>query len=241
MTLSETINKMMETILESAEFTSANPTHINRLIQINTLENPDLEKEIQQLIKKRDSDDLKDNLDFKKQQEQIKESTETIKRIKESNLQDVMDMTTAQFGNIKSFAVNPTGFIVQSVFRKLAKGAGVLIIVTLIFEAVKFIIDELLKPGRLLDRRFKRDINEEILAFRRREEKQKLAQGYSRLIITSMPRLRGGQDQVYDSFREIASGRPVFPNGTFMVEPPQANVTGFSSKGKGKRNRSVFR
>jgi len=51
MTLSETINRMMETILESAEFTSANPTHINRLIQINTLENPDLEKEIEEKVK----------------------------------------------------------------------------------------------------------------------------------------------------------------------------------------------
>ena len=33
----------------------------------------------------------------------------------------------------------------------------------------------------------------EIIAFRRREEQQKLKQGFSNLIITSSSRLRGGQ------------------------------------------------
>ena len=46
MTLSEQINRMIQTALESADFTSANPTHINHLIQINAIDNPDLEDEL---------------------------------------------------------------------------------------------------------------------------------------------------------------------------------------------------
>ena len=37
--------------LESAEFTSANPTHINTLIQINEIDNPDIESEVRKIVR----------------------------------------------------------------------------------------------------------------------------------------------------------------------------------------------
>ena len=42
---------MIARVLESAEWTSADPTHINTLIQINAEDNPDFETEIKQLVR----------------------------------------------------------------------------------------------------------------------------------------------------------------------------------------------
>ena len=41
---------MIQRILESAEFTSANPTHVNTLIQVNAVDNPDFETQIKKLV-----------------------------------------------------------------------------------------------------------------------------------------------------------------------------------------------
>ena len=62
----------------------------------------------------------------------------------------------------------------------------------------------------MLDIRWKRDIRDEILQFRRREEQQKLKQGFSNIIITTSPRLRGGQGQTINTYDLVRSGN--FPN-----------------------------
>ena len=115
-------------------------------------------------------------------------------------------MTSNQYGNIRELANNPASFMMNTMFRKLAKGAGIIGFALLIFEAVKWIISELMKPGRMLDIRFKRDINNEIIAFRQREEQQKIKQGFSSIIITTAPRLRGGQSQALNTL-DIAGNR----------------------------------
>ena len=233
MTLADEVNRMIRTTLENSEFTSASDNMAgsvkNRLIQINQQDNPDLEAELEKTISGEDDDGTTSPSDIKMGR-QVKLSKDKIKTFETGQVGEIQKMLPNQFGNIKEFAVNPSTFIIGTVFKKLAKGAGVIILVTLITEAVKLIIEELLKPGRLLDIRFKRDIGKEILAFRRREDKQKQAQGYARIIVTTMPRLRGGQDQVYDSFREIAAGRPVFPEGTFMVADEKNAIPLSSSK-----------
>ena len=98
-------------------------------------------------------------------------------------------------GNIRGFVNNPAAFMFSAFMRKFGKGVGVVALALVIFEAVKFIISEMLKPGRLLDLRFKRVITKEIIAFRRREDQQNLKQGFSNIIITTSPRLRGGQNK----------------------------------------------
>ena len=47
--ISELINQMIQRMLESSEWTSANPTHVNTFIQANSIDNPDFEREIKNL------------------------------------------------------------------------------------------------------------------------------------------------------------------------------------------------
>jgi len=214
--ISNKINEMINRILESAEWTSANPTHINTLIQVNAIENPDFENDIKKLVKG---------------SPEGKEFT----KMKKGNVGELNRFTSQQFGNIREIATNPAGFIIQTFIRKFAKGVGLVAFALIIFEAVKWIISELLKPGRFLDIRFKRDINKEIIAFRRREDQQKLKQGFSNIIITTMPRLRPKDGGQVTNTLNMVGGRQSFPDN-IGYNPIQLISAGVSlSKGSGRR------
>ncbi len=212
--LADIVNQMIGRSLESAEFTSANPTHINTLIQINEIDNPDIESEVRKIVREetqggksiKSGNDATDEAFNTLQVKQTLENSKKLKTIDKGNLGDIHRMTSNQYGNIRELANNPASFMMNTMFRKLAKGAGIIGFALLIFEAVKWIISELLKPGRMLDIRFKRDINNEIIAFRQREEQQKIKQGFSSIIITTAPRLRGGQSQALNTL-DIAGNR----------------------------------
>ncbi len=209
---SDLINAMFQRSLESAEFTSASPGHINNLIQVNAIESPDFEAEIKKIIedtKKEIKSDKPDTEVVKKEREQ-ESIAKKIKSFDKGNIGEVERFTAEQFGNVKSMASDPAQFIFRAFFKKFAKGAGIIALALLIFEAVKWVIAELLKPGRWLDRRFRRDIEHEILAFRSREEKQKLNQGLSSIIVTSIGGLRGGSGQTFNSYRSVAGGQSLF-------------------------------
>ncbi len=229
MTLAEEINRMIERVIESLEITSANPTHINHVIQINQKESPDLEKLIRE-AQTTDPDSIKRQVDI----------TDTIKSQKQmisGNVGDIQRMTENQFGNIKALANNPVGFFMSSIMRKFAKGAGIAAFALFFFEIVKYIISELLKPGRFLDRRFRRDITKEILAFRSREEKQKLRQGYSSIIVTTMGGLRGGQGQRSGNLRVLAGLQPQPITNNFEVPSIVEQAAGgniSNSRGRGR-------
>ena len=212
--ISEIINSMIARVLESAEWTSADPTHINTLIQINAEDNPDFETEIKQLVRE-GGDDIPSEAEtqIKTQVKETKTIQDKLKAIDDSNLGEVQQFTSQQFGNIRQLANNPTGFIIQTFMKKFAKGVGVIAFALIIFEAVKWIIAELLKPGRMLDIRFKRDINKEIIAFRRREDQQKLRQGFSSIIITTTSSLRGGQGKIVNTLNMVGE-REKFPDNT---------------------------
>jgi transcription antitermination factor NusA-like protein len=233
---SDLINSMIETVLNGAEFTSANPDHINELIAINTTENPDFEVEIKKIIRETgqgrfvgsDSEDQ-----TKKDKKELTEVTGKVKLFEKGNMGEINNFTSSQMGNVRQIATDPTGFLIQTFMKKFAKGIGVIALAVIIMEAVKWIISELLKPGRMLDVRFKRDISKEIIAFRRREEQQKLKQGFSNLIITSSSRLRGGQGQVTNTLDMVRNNN--FPENIGMA-PIQIVASGVSlSKGNGRR------
>jgi hypothetical protein len=247
--ISEDVQKMILSALESMEVTSASPGHINRLIQVENIDvgniDQSLEQEIRRIVSEVKDKELKQGKSGNKSlvsaeeerlklKKDIKNQGNQIKTWKQGNVADLHAMSSAQFGNVKAIAANPTSFIVNTFIRKFAKGAGAVALALLIFDAVKWVVAELAKPGRLLDRKFKRDIHNEILAFRKREDKQKLAQGYSRIIVTSMPRLRGGQSQTFDSFRQLASGKPVFPGDSFMIAQPKGSPISTESKTRGE-------
>ena len=129
-----------------------------------------------------------------------------------------------------------------TVFKKMAKGAGVVGLALILMEVVKFIINELLKPGRLLDRRFKRDIEREIFAFRSREEKQKLRQGFSNIIVTSIGGLRGGAGQLVSSRGLVATGMiDTVINNTFAQPGTTDIAAGVSLKERVGKPKSVFK
>ena len=228
---------MISKVLESAEWTSANPTHINRLIQINSIEEPDFETEIKTLIKEETKNVIeKPDDEVVKQHKKVEGISDKIKEFDTGNVGDIQRFTSEQFGNVKSFANNPTQFMFQTFMKKFARGAGIIALGLMIFEAVKWVIGELMKPGRWLDRRFRRNIENEILAFRSREEKQKLQQGIGNIIVTTMPRLRGGEGQTFNTYRTVAAGQDLFPKNFI---PPTTVAEGVPlSKNKKK---SVFK
>jgi hypothetical protein len=185
MALADEINRMILKIVESLEITSANPTHINTVIQANELDKPDLEG-----IIKKGSDDS-----ALKEQRKVGFALKKVDRWDKGNVGELSRLANNQFNTLMDFVRNPAGFVIQTFIKKFSKGVGILALAVIIFEAVKAVIDQLLKPGRWLDLRFKRDISKEIIAFRRREDQQKLKQGFSSIIITSQARLRGSVNQ----------------------------------------------
>ena len=211
--LSELINGMIRRMLEDSEFTSASPGHTNYLQAINAEENPDLEAEVKKLLIDNDKTDKpslffdKDKDESKAQEKTLSSLTSKMDLFDKGNIGEIQAMTSAQFGNVRALATNPVQFMMGTVFKKLSKGAGIIGLALIIMEAVKWIISELMKPGRMLDRRFKRDIEREIFAFRSREEKQKLRQGFSNIIVTSMGGLRGGAGQIVSTRGLIATGQ----------------------------------
>ena len=188
--LTEAVNKL----LSSLQITSASPGHINEVLQTDP--SIDLDEALGEAL---------DDTDVKGQ----KEVSDTVKKVKgfdKGQVGEIQRFSATQFGNIREFSKNPFTFIIGKVFRKATKGAGVLLLVSLLTVVVKTIISELLKPGRFLDRRFKRDIEKELIAFRRREDQQKLKQGFSNIIITTGPRLRGGVGQTYNTLHDVRQG-----------------------------------
>ncbi len=219
--LTEAVNRL----ISSLQITSASPGHINEVLQTDV--SIDLDEAL--------SDALQDT-DITGQKE-ITESVKKVKGFDKGQVGEIQRFSSAQFGNVREFAKNPFTFIVGTVFRKFAKGAGILALVALISAAVKFIISEMLKPGRFLDRRFKRDIRNEIIAFRRREDQQKLKQGFSNIIITTSPRLRGGQNQTYNTLNDVRTN--TFPTniGLSNIQVLASGVSLSKNKGTGRTTR----
>ena len=188
--ISDKVNKLIETILRSSTWTSAGETRVdNFLKELRGSESFDLENDIKKLVDKES------------------ETGKKFAKADKGHMGEINRMTTQQMGNIRQLATDPAGFIIQTFIKKFAKGVGIIAFALIIFESVKWVISELLKPGRWLDLRFKRNINNEIMAFRRREDQQKLKQGFSNIIITTMPRLRPQNgNQVSNTFDDVRRG-----------------------------------
>ena len=179
MTLANAINKMIRTVLDSSTWTSAggkNPVD-NFIKEPRGFENPDLES----MISGRDAVEP----EIIQRNTNIDETIKDVGLFKKGNIGELNRFTSSQFGNVRELARNPATFFIRSMLGRFAKGAGVVVLAIILFEVIKFVIAELLKPGRFLDIRFRRDIIGEILAFRNREEKQKLLVGQTSIIVTA--------------------------------------------------------
>ncbi len=244
--LSETINQMIRQVLLSSTWTSAGDTKVENFIrEFRGEDNPDLESEIKEIIgegkaKKKpgvSNQDDDGNKIVKNIKTEIRKQKDQLKLLSEGNIGAIKDFSTSQMTNLQNVVNDPSGFIMRGFMKKFAKGVGVLIILELVRQAIKLGIEEALKPGRWLDRRFKRDITKEILAFRKREDQQRLKQGLSNIIITSRAGLRGGKGQAVNTFNMVA-GRQKFPDSIGM-DPFIAETSGMDlSRSKGERFRN---
>ena len=172
-----------------------------------------LEKQVQNLQKKlqkgvdpKDPEVIKARLEAKRDRLLLKE-------FKEGPVGIVHSFTQEQAGNLRSFVTNPSAFFISGLTKILgkygraaAKGGIYAIIALLVYETILFVLDQLMAPGRPLDRRFKRIARLETMSFYERQLQEELRHGYQEIRVTTQPGLRGGQSQVNGNLFEFSSG-----------------------------------
>jgi len=205
MTLSDIFNRMIEVALRSTKISSASPEKINTIISIDELEHTDIENEIRSIIEEEiklqeieaTKASLKVSANGKNTMQEVDKKvsnlTETMDNLKKSPFGTMESLTRSQVSNIQGFSKDPFKFMFANFFKRFAKGAGIILLATIIFAAVQLIISELMKAGRLLDRRFRRVARDEILLFNSREVQAELRQGFRTVAVTTIPFLRGSQ------------------------------------------------
>lgn len=167
-------------------------------------------KEIQKRLKKgvdpKDPETVKDKLEAKRDRLLLKE-------LNDSPVGIVRDFTQEQAGNLRKFVTNPGAFFIAGLTKILgkygraaAKGGIYAIIALLVYETVLFVLDQLMSPGRPLDRRFKRIARLETMNFYERTLQEELRHGYQEIRVTTQQGLRGGQSQVNGNLFEFSSG-----------------------------------
>jgi hypothetical protein len=197
--ISDKINNLIETAFNGAKYSSAGGANDiqNYFIEFNSsLGDIDIETDIEQIIKEQSKSSPQQSSDNNKlsgdeTKKRVKETEIKVDGMLSSNLGDIKGMSTEQFGNIRSVATNPFGFMTRTLLRKLKTGAGILFIVAIAVEVAKFLIDEMFKPGRAFDQRFREQINHQIIQFTSRKEQEELRAGYKSVITTTMGGMRG--------------------------------------------------
>lgn len=224
--IGEKIKTMIEQAFATAQITSAGGTSplINEVISVDVT-----------AIDVSLGDELPQELTKSKDGKKITDAADTVGEYELGNVGDVQKFTAKQFGNIKSFALNPFGFIIGALIGKFAKGAGVAALALVLFTVVQFIIDELMKPGRALDRRFRRLASEELLIFTARQEQEELRFGIKQVIITTRPLLRGGKGQFGTNF---FGHQPNIRPEVYEARIPKQEVK-LALRGQGKSGRNV--
>lgn len=208
---------MIERALTSAIIISPRFTDY-RVAEVLVTENPDFETEIEKLIKSQDKPVKKqseeERLTEKKESKLVEENQRKLNELLSGNVGDLKKLSKEQFGNIQSLATNPFGFITRSILTKLRTGAGIMFIVAIALEVAKFLVEELFKPGRMFDQRFREQIDKQIIQFLTRKEQAELRAGYKSLITTTIGGLRG------DSLRgQIGGNFYSDPLETGMYDP----------------------
>ena len=166
-------------------------------------------KEIQKRIKKGDPKDpeiIKAKLEAKKLRLQHKE-------LRDGPVGVVQAFTQEQTANLRKFVTNPGSFLIAGITKVLGKYGGAAskagifgIIALIVYETVLFALDQLMAPGRPLDRRFKRIARLETMNFYERTLQEEIRHGYQEIRVTTMPGLRGGASQVNGNLFEFSSG-----------------------------------
>ena len=165
-----------------------------------------IEGRLKKGVESKDPQSIKEKLEAKKSQLLLKE-------FKTGPIGKINNFTSEQFSNLRQAATNPGAFIMSAFTKKLgkfggaaAKGGIIAIIALLVYETILFVLDQLMQPGRWLDRRFKRISRLEAMNFYERTLQEEIRHGYQEIRVTTMQGLRGGASQVNGNFFEFSSG-----------------------------------
>lgn len=180
----DVLRQFVEKALFSQAISSASPFHVNKTESVNI--NPaDFDRILQTEIDKAiaSSNELKPTVD-------------KVTEYSAGNVDKLQNLSSKAFSNIEQIAHGPFAFVTSVMTKQLAKAVTGVGIALLIMQFVNFAIDEAMKPGRFLDRRFKRIASEEVLAFWTHQEQEKLRRGFTEVRVTTQAGLRGGAFQV---------------------------------------------
>lgn len=181
-TISDKINQMILKQLESAEFTSASPGHINTLIQVNELEDQDFEDTIKDLVEAEKKKDTK----AEKQKTSIDPKDIDFEKISDKDVGGMLGkvgIEPSKISELLSLTSGKGGLGMISKFGALAGIASPFAIAMMVQPVTEGIIKELQRPGGFLDKRVKIDAREETLAEMDRQTRQNTRIGDRRVII----------------------------------------------------------
>jgi len=208
--LSQNIAKADEGVIASKKTTKQKPD-LTTVPTFEELETRYLKKFIDKIEKEMGKKDSKDP-EVILGRLQAKKDRLLLKQWKEGPVGKLHNFTSSQFANLRQAATNPGAFLLGAFTKKLGKyGAaatkgGIYAIIALIaYEAVLFVIDQLMKPGRWLDRRYRRISREETLNFYERTLQEDIRHGYQEIRVTTIQGLRGGTSQVNGNLFEFSS------------------------------------
>jgi hypothetical protein len=197
---SDKINLLIETALRGAKYSSAGGANDirNYFIEFESpMGDANFEDDIENIVKEKSGSGTEKSSEGSKlstdaTKKKVQDTELKVDGMLSGNLGDLGKMSTEQFGNIRQVATNPFGFMTRTLLRKLKTGAGILFIIAIAVEVAKFLMDEMFKPGRAFDQRFREQINHQIIQFTSRKEQEELRAGYKSVITTTMGGLRGG-------------------------------------------------
>jgi len=208
---------MIFSILNASTWTSAGETRIQNFIaEFRGEENPELEA----LISQGSTDEgIKRN-------KQLDDNIDRVGEFDAGNVGEIQSMSSAGFGNVRSLANDPFGFFVGILKGKAVKFFAGAFFIALAFEIFNFIMNQFTKPGRSLDPRFRRVLQEEFLIFTSRKEKQELVSATREVRVTTLQGLRGGRGKVSGNLFVHGSLNLLNPNPNPPMYAPNPKTQG---------------
>ena len=191
--ISELVNQQITKMLESAEWTSASPVHVNTLLQINEIENPDFETEIRKLMK--EEIDHKEQLDKDAPKELTDPKTIDFGKMEEKDIGGMLGkvgIDPAQTANLLKMTGGQGGIGMMGKFGALAGLSAPFAISMMVQPITEAVINELQRPGGFMDKRVKIIAEEEAFAMLDRQTRQNTRIGDRRVIIQQFEGFRAG-------------------------------------------------
>lgn len=206
-----TIKKLIQEELEGEEITT-------------------LRKEIEEIKEKQKKTDPKDKETIRGKLEREKNALQ-IKQFKEGNLGKIHSFSSEKMSNLDQLVSRPFQFIFSKVAKKLGKFGVVSLIAVLVLATVNLVLQESMKPGRWLDRRFRRISRVETMNFYDQQLQEELRHGYAEMRVSTMQGLRGGQSQVNGNLFEFSAGATGILRSSPYRSSHQIGGNGYVSRG----------